>query len=338
MRRRIEIGAVLVALCGCVDAGGGPTPTPAARQAATDSALTAEEAVEEVTDVLGDVGGFVGNGFAGFGAGGGQGWQDWLDGGGLPAFEPPANCTIDASFLGGDVSIASDCTMPSGRRVEGSLHIGLDTACAPFGFSVAFDLLTESAPGANDEVRVTGSVDLSFADARLYLAVRLSEETRFATVHATDIAACLVVDLPARLLALDGSVVHSVDGQERHALRIQDLQASICEHPPYTGVVQMSGPVHNVTVSFERPSPDEARIAVHADGTTTRVELPVLRLPGPLCADLPPVPLELDYASCGGCGHPDPAPPIDEDDAGDGAGGADPEAPLPGGDPDDALD
>jgi len=352
MRGRQHIAAVLITLCGCTASPEGPGVSggrrggPGGGSAAPDaveSALTAEEAVEHVTDLLGDVGGFVGEGFAGFGAGGGGGWQDWLDGGQLPIFEAPGGCTADISLLGGEVSLASDCTLASGRHVQGSLHVGFGAACAPIGVSVDFDLLVESAPGAGDEVRVSGSVDLSFGDARLYLAVRLSEETHFEAVHATEVGACVVVDLPARLLAIDGSVQHSVDGQERHGLRIEDLQASLCEHPPYTGAVRIHGPVHNVEVAFDRPAPDQALVTVVADGAATEVELPVLKVPGPFCADLPPVPLALDYASCGGCGHPDPAGDggADDLDPGDGDGPGDPDdadEPLPGGDPDDALD
>lgn len=323
----------------CIDSSAPPAP---AKGPAAESALTAEEAVEDVTELLGDLGGFVGDGFAGLGAGGGQGWQDWLDGGGLPAFAPPAGCSMDVSILGGDISFASDCTLPSGRHVQGSFHFGLGAPCGAFGFSLSFDLLVESAPGAGDEVRVSGSVDLSFADQRLYLALELSEETQFEAVHATDIGACVVVDLPTRVLAIDGSVEHSVDGAPRHGLRIDDLQASLCEHPPYTGTVAMHGPTHNLSIEFDRPTADQGRITVDADDTHTEVSLPVLRIPGPFCADLPPVPLVLDYASCGGCGHPAPddgdagAPGDDDAPGNDGAG--DPEAPLPGGDPDDALD
>ena len=346
MRRGIEIGAVLMTLCSCLQAESVPPagsgPADHEQPAAVQSALTAEEAVEEVQDLLGDVGGFVGNGFAGFG-GGGQGWQDWMDFGGLPAFEAPSGCTMDASLLGGEISFASDCTMPSGRHVQGSLHIGLGAPCAPFGFAVNFDLLVESAPGAGDEVHVSGSVNLSFADQRIYLALNLSEEVHLSAVHATDVAACVVVDLPTRILAIDGSVRHSVDGDERHGLRIEDLQASLCEHPPYTGSVRMHGPVHNAQIEFERPGPDEARITVATDGDETHLTLPVLKIPGPFCADLPPVPLALDYASCGGCGHPDPGGDDGFDDdhggpGGPGDGAGDPDPQLPGGDPDDPLD
>lgn len=359
MSRRMKTAAVLITLCSCVASpsgpgtGGGPGPsggnaTPEA--AAVESALTAEEAVEHVTELLGDVGGFVGDGFAGFGAGGGGGggWQDWLDGGQLPLFEGPAGCTAEVSLMGGEISLASDCTMASGRHVEGSLHVGFGSECGPFGLTVQFDLTTESAPGAGDEVRVVGSIDLTFAEARLYLALGLLEEVHLDAVHATEIGACVVVDLPTRVLAIDGSARHTVDGQQRHGLRIEDLQASLCEHPPYTGDVRMSGPVHNVEVGFERPAPDEARITVVADGARTEVDLPVLRVPGPLCADLPPVPLAIDYASCGGCGHPDPGGPGDDaggdlpgggdGDEGDPDADGDADAPLPGGDPDDALD
>ena len=319
----------------CVDSGGsGPEP---ARGPEVESALTAEEAAEDVTELLGDVGGFVGNGFAGLGGGGGgQGWQDWLGGDALPAFAATEGCSMDVSLLGGDISFASDCTLPSGRHVQGSFHFALGAPCDGFGFSLAFDLLVESSPGAGDEVSVSGSVDLSFADERVYLALELSQEVHLAAVHATDVGACVVVDLPTRILAIDGSVQHSVDGHPRHGLRIEDLQASLCEHPPYSGTVSMFGPVHNVAIEFERPAANEARVTVDADSTHTQVDLPVLKIPGPFCADLPPAPLVLDYASCGGCGHPDLGDGGDQGAAGDGA--ADPEAPLPGGDPDDPLD
>lgn len=328
--------ATIAGAAACVESGGMPAPT--AREPAIESALTAEEAVEGVSELLGDVGGFVGDGFAGMG-GGGQGWQDLLDGG-LPAFEPPAGCTMELALPGNEISFASDCTMPSGRHVEGSFYLGFGSSCGAFGLEVSFDLLVESAPGAGDLVRVTGSVNLSFEDRRLYLAIDLSEETHFEHVHATDIGACLVVDLPTRLVAIDGRVQHSVDGNPRHGLRIEDLQASICEHPPYTGTVSIFGPVHNVEIAFDRPSADQGRITVDADDTHTQVDLPVLKVPGPLCADIPEAPLDLDYASCGGCGHPAPDDGADDwaGDDDDGAGPEPDDEALPGGDPDDPLD
>jgi hypothetical protein len=261
--------------------------------------------------------------------------------------------------------------MPSGRHVEGSLQLGFGSDCGPLGLQIEFDLLTESAPGAGDEIWIAGTIQLSFADARLYLSVGLHEEVHLAEVHATDVGACLVIDLPARLLAIDGSALHTVDGEPRHGLRIEDLQSSICEQPPYTGTVEMYGPTHNVQVAFDRTTPDDALLTVVTDDASTEVDLPVLRLPGPLCADLPAVPLEIDYVSCGGCGQPDPGDgdfpggdgspggddpfggddpggddPGGDDPGGDDPGGDDPgggDLPgsgddLPGGDPDDAMD
>lgn len=372
--RRTRI-SILITLCACtasstgpVTGGGGGGGGPGgggAAAAARESALTAEEATEQMQDLVGDLGGFVGEGFGGLGGGGlggggGGGFQDWLGGGQLPIFQAPDGCTAEVSLLGGEVSLASDCTLASGRHVEGSLHVGFGAECSAFGLAVDFDLLTESAPGAGDEVMVSGSVELSFGDARLYLAVRFDQEMHLEAVHATEVAACVVVDLPTRVLAIDGSVQHSVDGQERHGLRIEDLQASLCEHPPYTGSVRIHGPTHNAELTFDRPTPDESLITVTTDGDASELDLPVLRLPGPFCADLPPVPLVIDYASCGGCGHPDPGGDDDDfggpgDDDGPGAGGdpgddpgggglpgggddPDGQDPLPGGDPDDALD
>jgi hypothetical protein len=289
-----------------------PTPgdddTAAAPETPAEAATLAALSAANTAQLVQDLGDFVGGGFTGAGGGLGD-----LGFGALPRFAAPGGCSAQLSIDGREVELAADCTLPSGRHVQGSLLVGLGGECGLGGLSVDFDLLVESQVGAGDEVRVRGHVALKRGVGTLYLATRLEHESHLGERDVeTQVGACVVLDLPRRLVAMDGIVSLRIDAELVALFRVSDLQHLLCEPLPYTGTIHVQHRDRIVEVRFDRETPKTGVVTVVSDAGTVRVELPVPL--GGLCAggQIPP-PLDIDYASCGGCDSPVP-PPGDPDD------------------------
>ena len=89
--------------------------------------------------------------------------------------------------------------------------------------------------------------------------------------------------------------------------RVDDLQHLLCEPLPYTGTIHVQHRDRLVDVLFDRDTPKTGVVTIVTDASTVRVELPIPL--GGLCSGGQiPAPLDIDYASCGGCGNPVPPP------------------------------
>jgi hypothetical protein len=282
----------------------GEDDAPAAPETPAEAATLAALSAADTAQLVQDLGDFVGGGFAGAGG---------LGFGTLPRFAAPGGCSAQLSIDGTEVALDADCTLPSGRHVQGSLLVGLGGECGVGGLSVDFDLLVESQVGAGDEVRVRGHVALKRGVGTLYLATRLEHASRLGERDVeTLVGACVVLDLPRRLVAMDGTVSLEIDAELVALFRVNDLQHLLCEPLPYTGTIHVQHRDRIVEVHFDRDTPKTGVITVASDAGTVRVELPIPL--GGLCAGSPiPPPLDIDYASCGGCGNPVP-PPGDPDE------------------------
>ncbi len=282
-----------------------PQPPETPTEAATLATLAAADTAQLVQD-LGD---FVGGGFAG--ALGGLGGLGDLGFSTLPLFVAPGGCSAQISFDATQIELASDCTLPSGRHVQGSLFVGLGGECGFGGLTVDFDLLVESQAGAGDEVRVKGHVGLKHGAGALYLATKLEHESHLGGHDIeTLVGGCFVLDLPRKLMAMDGTVSLEVDAELIALFRVNDLQHLLCEPLPYTGTIRVQHRDRIVEVIFDRETPKTGVVTVVTDAGTVRVELPIPL--GGLCSGGQiPSPLAIDYASCGGCGNPVPPPPAD---------------------------
>jgi hypothetical protein len=299
LRPVIPAAALLAALAACAgdEARAVPQRPASAQEAATLAATTAVDTAA----ILQDVSAFIGDGFAGS-LGGGAGLAL------VPRFLPPTGCSAQLSFDLTHVALASECTLPSGRHVAGTLRIALGGQCGLGGLTVDFDLLVESQPGAGDELHVKGHVGLAHGGGELWLATSLEKTASLGAHDVTAlVGACVVLDLPERRLAMDGAVSLDVDGARLALFRVSDLQHLLCDTLPYTGTIRAEHDGHAVEVVFDRDTPSTGVVTVTTDLGTTKVELP---LPlAQLCAGgQVPAPAVIDYATCGGCGHPAPPP------------------------------
>jgi len=154
MGRPRLLALLSITILGCSSDDDRPVPT--APQNTAEAGTTAAASAADSAQLLADIDEFIGTGFTGLPVAGGA-----------PAFSPPVNCTASFSLNQTHVSLESDCTLPSGRHVHGALDIALGGSCGFSGFTVDFDLLVESQPGAGDEVEVTGSVALKHGAGEL---------------------------------------------------------------------------------------------------------------------------------------------------------------------------
>ncbi|GEM_PF-5434303 len=300
------------AACGAGEATVPEAPAVPQRPETPKAAATlATLSAADTTRLVQDIGDFVGGGFTGS-LGGGPGGSG-LGFGTLPLFAAPAGCSAQISIDAAKIELASNCTLLSGRHVHGSLLVGLGGECGLGGLTVDFDLLVESQAGASDEVRVKGHVGLKLGAGALYLAMRLEQESHLGAHDVeTLVGGCFVLDLPRKLMAMDGTVSLEVDAELIALFRSNDLQQLLCEPLPYTGTIRVQHRDRNVEVIFDRDTPTTGVVTVVTGTSTERVELPIPL--GGLCSGGQiPSPLDIDYASCGGCGNPVP-PPGNPDD------------------------
>lgn len=325
----LSLGALVA--CGGAELDGAlsnETPPKEAPQTAPEAPGTMSEALRadvrasamsaaSAADIAGDLGEFFRSGFVLGGGGLGglnlPGASLGALGSGLPIqFGAPAGCSYEFAVSGQGLSLAHDCTLPSGRHISGSLEIlNAFNGCGAANLSLRFDLLVESRAGAGDMLSVEGSVDLDFGAQALTLALRF-EKLLQVPGHSIrhSIAACSIIDHGASVLALNGQIVSDIDGTYVRALEIIDLQKAHCEVLPYTGTVRFESPQHEVVVDFDRDTPDTSRVRVTVDGQLVDVDVDARVPTGRVCATPPPAsPIAYDYASCGGCGQPTPTAP-----------------------------
>jgi hypothetical protein len=223
-------------------------------------------------------------------------------------FQAPARCTHQLALGGRRVSLEDDCSTPSGRRLHGSLSIG--GGCAPFGFTVEYHLAIESIPGAGDRLLVDGAVNLGLGHHRMNLATSLEMRAEDGGHSvAQSIAACTILDLDRSLFAMNGHVTTNVDNRALVELGIDDLETQLCEALPYTGSIHLMDPIDTISVTFDQATPKERRVTVIVDSDRYTVELPD-EVPVRWCSPQTalPVPMTIDYATCGGCTQPAPPP------------------------------
>ena len=282
-----------IAIAGCTSGDDRPVPTPP--QSAEEAGQTAATNAADTAQLLADVDQFVGAGFSGLPVAGGP-----------PPFSPPGNCTANFSIDQTHIALQSDCTLPSGRHVHGSLSIALGGSCGFGGFTVDYDLLVESQPGAGDEVAVTGHLALKHDAGQLWLASLLQHESHLGGHDVSSkVAGCFNLNLPERRAAFDGVVSVDVDAQRISLFRVSDLQHMLCEWLPYTGSVYVEHHGEYVEVVFDRDTPTTGVVTINTAAGSSRVTLPVPT--GGLCsAGAAPTPAVIDYQACGGCGNPVP--------------------------------
>lgn len=292
MDKPILLALLSLTIVGCSD---DDRAVPTAPQTATEAGQTAATSAADSAQLLADIDEFIGAGFTGLGVAGGP-----------PAFTPPVNCTASFSLNQTHVALESDCTLPSGRHVHGSLEIALGGSCGFNGFTVDFDLLVESQVGAGDEVAVTGSVALKHGLGELWLSSKLEHESHIGGHDvASNVAGCFMLDLPERRAAFDGVVSLDVDAQRIALFRVSDLQHMLCEWLPYTGSVYVEHKGVFVEVVFDRDTPKTGVVTVNTPSASVEAKLPVPT--GGWCSSgAIPTPATIDYQTCGGCGSPVP--------------------------------
>ncbi|MBS1121310.1 MAG: hypothetical protein H6Q90_3538 [Deltaproteobacteria bacterium] len=280
-------------IAGCASDPDRPVPTPP--QTAEEAGRTAAASAADTAQLLADVNEFVGAGFGGLPVAGGP-----------PPFAPPANCTASFSIDQTHIQLESDCTLPSGRHTRGSMSVALGGSCGFGGFTVDFDLLVESQPGAGDEVAVTGHVALKHGAGELWLASQIEHESHLGGHDVNSkVAGCFMLDLPEKRAAFDGVVSVDVDGQRISLFRVSDLQHMLCEWLPFTGSVHVEHLGEFVEVVFDRDTPTTGVVTIVTPTSSTRVQLPVPT--GGFCSSgAIPTPSVIDYQVCGGCGNPVP--------------------------------
>ena len=282
-----------ITLVACTSDDTRPVPTPP--QSAEEAGKTAASSAADSAQLLADIDEFIGAGFSGLPVAGG-----------LPPFLPPANCTANVSFNQTQISLESDCTLPSGRHVHGLLGVQLGGSCGFSGFTVDFDLLVESQPGAGDEVAVNGHIAFKHGAGELWLSTKLEHESHLGGHDvSSNVAGCFMLDLPERRAAFDGVVAVDVDAQRIVLFRVSDLQHMLCEWLPFTGSVYVEHRGAFVEVVFDRDTPKTGVVTVTTPASSTRVKLPVPT--GGWCSGgAIPTPSAIDYQTCGGCGSPVP--------------------------------
>jgi hypothetical protein len=302
MRHLILLGLALTAACASDSEA--PPAAPQAPQSIEEAATLSASRAAETTTLVADIDQLVANGFA-----------SWIPGlgvaGGVPAFALPADCSANISLDRTRIELASECTLPSGRHVKGTLVIALGGDCGLAGLTVEFDLLVESAPGANDELATKGKIALKHGGGELWLSTILEHSSHIAHDVEGRAAGCFNLDLPERRAAFDGVVSLDVDSKRVALFRASDLQHMLCEWLPYTGTVHLEHDGSSIDVTFDRDTPTTGVVTVTTAAGTSRVTLPVPT--GGWCtAGVIPPTAAIDYQTCGGCGNPvPPTPPGD---------------------------
>lgn len=310
MRRPHLAWLLLTAACST----GIENDVPSAPATSDEAAALSASRAADTTTLLADIDQLIANGFAG-----------WVPGlgvtSGVPVFALPAGCNGSISLDRTKIELGGECTLPSGRHTKGSLSIALGGDCGLAGLTVAFDLIVESAPGANDEINTKGKVALKHGGGELWLSTKL-EHVSHVGGHDVDgrAAGCFNLDLPDKRAAFDGAVSLDVDGTRIALFRVTDLQHMLCEWLPYTGTVHLEHDGKAVDVTFDRDTPKTGVVTVTTAAGTKKLTLPVPTGGWCTAGAIPPA-ATIDYQTCGGCGNPvPPAPP--------GGGGAVPEPPL----------
>jgi hypothetical protein len=282
-----------LAIVGCTsDPGQAPTPPSSAHEAAQTAAVNAAN----TSELLADIHQFIGTSFSG---------AIPLNGG-FPSFAAPANCTASFSLDQSHISLAADCTLPSGRHVHGSLTIALGGSCGLLGFTVDYDLYCESAPSSGYEVEVKGHVSFKHDLGQMWLSGELECDLGLGGHDVQKKAAgCFMLDLPGLRAAFDGVESLHVDSQEIEKFRITDLQQMLCEWLPFTGSVYVMFEGEYVQAQFDRDTPRTGVVTITTNNSTIQLKLPVPT--GGWCTGgAIPTPAMIDYQSCGGCGNPVP--------------------------------
>jgi hypothetical protein len=304
--RALALSLSLLPACG----GGGPALSrqsldPASQQAllVADDARQQAIATADVAGLLGQLGpeataGLPGlDGLDGLGALGSLGAQGGIGGLG-------AGCALDSQLSAGQVTLSGSCALPSGGHLAGKISVGFASGCAAGAIHVALDVDLERD---GERAHVVGTVDVTPAANRLSVAADLDKTlSRDGHAISSKIAACVIVDAAAAIVAVDGSIRRSIDGVHTRTVRVEDLQVAACQSLPISGEVDVVREGVQTHVSFAPThSGDDAATHVEIDRAGTQLSADVIN--EARCADAPRR-LELDYAACGACAAPSPLP------------------------------